>query len=212
MSIPDQRQHWDNLRRRNQPPTTRHGPSSFAQHCAARFTPGSMVLDLGCGPAHDSAYFAGLGHEVVASDFSIAALGPARDLLGDDPGLHFCLLDLAAPLPFRDGSFNVAYARLSLHYFPDQVTRGVFREVRRVLVPDGLLCFACKSPGDPLHGRGRLLEPDMYELKGHVRHFFSPEYARACLDPGFSLIELIERRDDLFGRESAFIEVIARAV
>lgn len=211
MSTDGQRELWNSLRRSNRPPTTRHGPSSFAQQCASRLEPASRVLELGCGPGHDAASFAGRGHTVCATDFSSAALEPARALYDATPGLHFCLLDTAAPLPFRDGAFDAVYANLSLHYFPDRVTKGVFGELRRVLAEGGRLGFACKSTGDPLYGQGRLMEPDMFERNGHLRHFFSPEYARACLAPGFDLVELTERRGELYGSDSAYVEVIARA-
>lgn len=211
MSLPDQRAHWNALRHRSPPPTTRRGPSSFAQHCAARFAPSSTVLELGCGPARDSAYFATYGHTVVATDFSHSAIIPARSVFAGQPRLQFCLLDTAAPLPFRDDTFDAIYARLSLHYFPDQVTRQVFHELRRVLRPGGLLGFVCKSTGDPLYGRGRQLEPDLFELDGHLRHFFSAAYARACLAPDFDLLELHERSGNLYGQPSAYIEVIAHA-
>jgi SAM-dependent methyltransferase len=210
VSLPDQRSHWDALRQRNPPPTTQRGPSSFAQHCATRVSPRSTVLELGCGPARDGAYFATLGHTVVATDFSIAALDPAKSIFADQSGIHFCLLDTAAPLPFPDQSFEAVYARLSLHYFPDQMTRRVFRELHRVLRPEGALCFMCKSTGDPLYGRGRQIEPNMFELEGHIRHFFASDYARSCLDPDFDVIELAERRRDLPGQTPAVIEVIAR--
>jgi SAM-dependent methyltransferase len=213
MSLPDQRAHWDALRRSNVPPTTAHGPSAFAQAFARRLPPASRVLELGCGPGHDSAHFAALGHRVVATDFSIEALRPARAIHGAGAGLSFCLLDLAAPLPFRDATFEAVYARLSLHYFPDRVTRTIVRELRRVLSPGGLLGFVCKTPGDPLYGRGREIEPDMFELKGHLRHFFSTDYAQSCVerDGDFALIQLTERQAPLYGRDSAFVEVIARA-
>jgi SAM-dependent methyltransferase len=213
VSLPDQRAHWDAVRRQTAAPTTAHGPSSFAQAFARRLPATARVLELGCGPGHDSAHFATLGHIVVATDFSIEALRPARAIHGDGPGLSFCLLDLAAPLPFRDAAFDAIYARLSLHYFPDRVTRRIFRELRRVLPPGGVLGFMCKMTGDPLYGRGREIEPDMFELKGHLRHFFSPDYARTCLtrDGDFVLIELTERRDTLYDRDSAFIEVFAQA-
>ena len=211
MTTPDQRALWNALRQRNAPPTTKRGPSSFAQQCAGHFPPGSLVLELGCGPARDSASFATLGHTALATDFSSAALGPARRVYAETSGLHFCLLDLAAPLPVRDATFDAVHARLSLHYFPDRVTRQIFTEVRRVLRAGGLLCFMCKSPGDPLYGQGREVEPDMFELNGHLRHFFSPAYARSCLEPGFAPVSLTEARGKLYGSESAFVEVIARA-
>ena len=140
------------------------------------------------------------------------AVGANRDRHGDVPNLHFAVLDTADPFPFADGVFDAVYAHLSLHYFPDDATRALFREIRRVLRRGGLLGFLCKSVGDPLYGRGREIEPDMFEHQGHVRHFFSEGYAVSCLGPRFEAI-LVERGPDrVYGTGSAFVKVVARAV
>lgn len=112
-------------------------------------------------------------------------------------------------MPFAEDSFDVIYAHLSLHYLPDRETREVFRELRRVLRVGGILAFLCKSTNDPLFGKGTPIEPEMYDFDGHVRHFFSESYARACLDGLFNVIELSTGEEAFYQRDSAYIQVIA---
>lgn len=207
--LPDQRAHWERLRAGQTAPQKRRGPTAFGQRCAALFPPGGVVLELGCGSGKDSAYFASRGHLALATDFSPSALRFARDVYGADPGFHAVQLSIADPLPLRDGAVSVAFANLSLHYFPDALTRRIFAELHRVLTPGGLLCFACKTPADPLHGQGREIEPDMFERDGHLRHFFSADYARSLLAPGFVLADLREFSGERFDMESGFVEVLA---
>src|SRR2546422_160092 len=94
---------------------------------------------------------------------------------------------MTQPFPFHANTFDVVYARLSLHYFTGAQTQQIFREIHRILKPGGLLCFICKSTKDPLYGQGKKIEEDMFELKGHVRHFFSEAYARKCLERGYKI-------------------------
>jgi len=200
-----QREIWEATYELEWPQAAASGPSDFAREAAGLLRRRSRVLELGCGAGVDAAYLAGQGHAVVALDFAEPALRRNRRHWAGVSGLHFVCGDIAAPLPFADGAFGMVYARLSLHYFPDAVTRRCFAEIERVIVESGLLAFMCKSTQDPLYGRGSALEPDMFELD-HVRHFFSEAYARDCLGGRFAIEQLRSRGD---GR-SAFVEVIAR--
>jgi SAM-dependent methyltransferase len=207
----DQRRHWDALYTRDPARRLAADPSPLAAECAALVTPGSLVLELGCGAGRDAAFFARAGHTVCATDFSTVALAANRQREVAPANLCYVVLSTAKPLPFRDATFDAVYARLSLHYFGDAVTRRVFREIRRVLSPGGLLCFLCKSTDDPLYRRGRQIEPAMFELDGHVRHFFSADYARSCLGDDFQVITIECGRETFHEGPSAFVKVIARA-
>ena len=90
-------------------------------------------------------------------------------------------MDSNHPLPFRDNTFDVVYARLSLHYFRDSVTKEIFKEIHRILKPDGRLSFLCKSTGDSFYGKGEEIEKDLFEYEGYMRHFFTENYAKECL-------------------------------
>jgi SAM-dependent methyltransferase len=208
----DQRRHWNTLYARDGARRLPQVPSPFAVECAASFAPGSLVLELGCGSGRDAAYFAERGHTVCATDFSTVALAAARRHQSEQSDVHYVALDSTGPFPFRDTTFAAVYARLSLHYFTDEVTRQVFREIRRVLRRGGPLCFLCKSIDDPLYGLGRQIEPDMFERDGHVRHFFSEAYARSCLGGDFAVVAIESGQAVFRGAPSAFVKVIARAV
>lgn len=183
--------------------------SRFAAETASLVGAGSRLLDLGCGAAADSAFFARAGHRVVAADFAAVILGRDRARAGAMPNLDFALVDMRSGLPFRDGAFDAVYARLSLHYYSDGVTRRLFGEIRRVLRAGGLLAFMCKSTADPLYGQGTEIEPDMFLREGKVRHFFDEAYARACLRGGFHIERIRSGPETVYGSESDVVTVWA---
>lgn len=189
----------------------RAGPSAFARDLAARLPAGAALLELGCGPGADAAFFARAGHRVVALDFATAVIARNRERYRDVPGVSFAVADIGRPLPFAAGTFDAVYARLSLHYFPDAVTRRLFDEMRRVLRPGGLLAFMCKSPADPLYGQGEAIEPDMFLLDGKVRHFFDEAYARELLRDRFRIESLWSGPEETYRQAAAVIKVVARA-
>jgi SAM-dependent methyltransferase len=66
----------------------------------------------------------------------------ARRSLGDRADL--VLANLAEPLPFETGSFDVVVASLVLHYVRDWT--AALRELRRVLSPRGAVVFSTHHP------------------------------------------------------------------
>src|SRR3954452_12963337 len=68
---------------------------------------GRRVLDAGCGTGRTSAWVAGAGAEVVGFDASPEMLRRARERV---PSASFSLADPAEPLPFGNGSFDLAVA------------------------------------------------------------------------------------------------------
>ncbi len=207
-NAPDQRDLW--IAQYGATPNAADRPSAFVEDCLARLPAGSRVLELGCGTGTDAATFARAGHTVVATDFVPAVIATGRERYADLPGLTFEEMRIDAPFPFADGAFDAVYAHLTLHYYPDQQTREIFTEIRRVLVPAGFLMFACKSPADPAWGKGIELEPDMFDFHGKVRHFFSADYARSLLETGFVDIDIREHRGKLYRQRSGWITAIAR--
>lgn len=204
---PDQRALWSRAWERED--GTVSGPSAFFVECAAIVPSGARILELGCGEGEDAAALAALGHHVTATDFVARLIERNRLRHADDSRLEFRPMRIDEPFPFAAGAFDAVYAHLTLHYFTNAVTREIFREIRRVLRPGGLVLFACKSDHDPLYGRGVEIEPDMFELDGKVRHFFSETYARACLGGGFTLDRLDSHTGYLYGTPSAWITAIA---
>lgn len=67
----------------------------------------------------------------------------------------------------------------------------------------------CKSTSDPSCGQGKEIEKDMYEREGRIRHYFSEAYVKECLEGMFHITTLKEEKEDLYGKLSADIKVIA---
>lgn len=208
----DQKQLWDKSHQDGGISHYSLDSNDTAQDVIKIIRPNSKVLDLGCGVGNDSLAFAKAGHTVVATDFSDVAISKNSERFKDIPNLNFEVLDISQPFRFETNSFDVVYARLSLHYFIDEITRKIFNEIYRVLMPNGYFCFVCKSIEDPLYGDGELVEENVFQRKGHMRHFFSEEYAKFLLENKFKIqkIETVAKSYD--GKESVFINVIATAV
>lgn len=186
-------------------------PSAFAATCLPLLAPTARILELGCGGGADAGAFAGAGHTVTATDFVTAVVHANRERLGHLPNLSFETMRIDEPYPYADASFDAVYAHLTLHYFLHDITVAILGEIRRVLMPGGLLLFACKSPADPSHGKGIEIEPDMFDFHGKIRHFFSEEYARTLLAGNYADVEIHAHRGKLYRQRAGWITVVARA-
>lgn len=204
----DQKELWNNAHRDAALKPHSQAQTDFAEAINAVLQPASKLLELGCGEANDSVYFAAQGHDVTATDFSDVVIAQHQAAYSQ-PNLHFEQLDIGQPFPYADATFDAVYARLSLHYFTDAVTRQAFAEIARVLKPGGKLCFMCKSVDDRLYGKGIEIEPNMFELDGHVRHFFSVEYAAGLLTKDFTSDSIETGQEEMYGKVSGFVKVIA---
>jgi SAM-dependent methyltransferase len=104
--------------------------------------PPFVVLDFGCGPGRDLAYFQSLGHEAVGLDGSARFVDMARAATGCEV-LHQSFLRLSLPA----ARFHGIFANASLFHVPTQELPRVLRELRRSLVPRGVLF--CSNPRGP---------------------------------------------------------------
>lgn len=117
---------------------------------AAGDVQGLRVLDAGCGPGVLAAALIARGAAVTGIDLSRALLAIARERLG--PGVPLHQADLAQPLDFPDGSFDLIVSSLVMHYLEDW--EPALREFRRVLTTDGRLVFSTHHPFADLRDSG----------------------------------------------------------
>lgn len=205
----DQKSHWNNAHKEQWLRSHSSTQTKYAEEVNAVIKSNSKILELGCGEGNDSIYFATQGHSVVATDFSDIVISQNSEKYTHS-NLDFMELDISQPFRFEDETFDVVYARLSLHYFTNEQTSSIFREIRRVLKNGGTLHFMCKSVDDSIYGKGAMIEADMYELDGHIRHFFSKDYVRKLLlDNGYGNIEIVSGVEKIYERISAFIKASA---
>lgn len=207
----NQKQHWEELHKKGSVDHELNIATEFAKEVNDYINPNSSILELGCGVGNDSFYFSQQGHKALGTDFSEVAIDQDKKRYNNG-NLTFKVMDISLPIPFIDNEFDVVYARLSLHYFSNEATKAIFKELHRILKPNGYLCFICKSTHDPLYGAGTEIEKDMYEKNGHVRHFFNEEYVKLCLGNNFSIHKIQEDKGELYGNTSAFIKVIANNI
>ena len=136
---------------------------SFRQDFAESL-PGKRLLDAGCGPGRDAHFFAGLGFEVTAFDYSEAMIDAAQAAsIGPNPP-RFQVLDLRAiGEAFPEYSFDGAWVCASLLHIPELEVPGVLAGLRRVLTVGGRAMISIKEgpQGAALvteHKHGRVLQ------------------------------------------------------
>jgi len=146
---------------------------------------GRPVWDFGCGPGNTSEYLKSLGLEISGLDLSEKILEQAKTL---HPGIRFQrgnILDLA----FDDDSIAGVVAFYAIVHFTEEQVGTAFREVFRVLRPDGLFLFTYHIGGGRIHldeFLGRKIDIDFM--------LFRPDFISRCLkDCGFDKAETIER-------------------
>lgn len=206
-----QKSYWDNLHKIGKVDHYTDELSSFAEKVNDIIPQNSKILELGCGVGDDSYYFAKEGHRILATDVSDLAIEKNKKRF-QHKNLTFKDLNIENLRSIPNDKFDVIYARLSLHYFTDAVTKKIFKEISRILKTGGHFCFVVKSPQDIKYGKGTEIEKDMYNDNGHIRHFFSEEYAKECLGNEFEVATIQSGEEKFYKEISAFVSVIGRKI
>ena len=146
---------------------------------AERVRPLGRACDLGCGPGHVAGYLAERGVEVFGIDLSPGLVEEGRRLF---PALEFNVGNMLA-LPLGNGSLGGVAAFYSLIHLSADERLQVLAEIRRVLVPRGLLLVAFHVGRETIH---------FEEWWGHAVsldfHFLDPVKIRQDLEAtGFSV-------------------------
>lgn len=204
----NQQGHWDAIHSKGNLGIDSYSPE--AAEILPKVSGKNTLLEVGTGRGFDAEYFAANGFEVLATDFSQAAIKSAANRNQGKSNLQFKQLDTLNLEELLPRKFDVIYSRLALHYFSDEDTRKIIEVIYQLLSDNGLFIFICKSTSDPLYGKGELLEKNMYILDGHVRHFFDEEYIKDLLQGKFEIKEFKSGEEEFYGKKSAFVKVVAR--
>ena len=92
------------------------------------------ILDFGCGPGRDIAYFKSLGHRPVGLDGSKEFCEMAREYTSCEI-LHQQFLALSLP----EAGFDGVFANASLFHVPSQELPSVLSTLHKALRPSGIL-------------------------------------------------------------------------
>jgi SAM-dependent methyltransferase len=105
---------------------------------------GKDVVELGCGTAYCSAWFARRGARPVGIDLSEAQLATARELQAEH-GLEFPLIHASGEsVPLPDASFDMAFSEYGAALWAEP--RAWLSQAARLLRPGGWLVFLTNSP------------------------------------------------------------------
>ncbi|HEY1965577.1 MAG TPA: class I SAM-dependent methyltransferase [Acidobacteriaceae bacterium] len=114
---------------------------------AARIKGKGDVCDMGCGPGHVARHLHDAGATVFGLDLSAGMLQQARELNPDIAFRHGNMLALDLP----DASLAGITAFYAVVNLPKASLPQVFREMARVLQPDGLLLLGHHVGDETLH-------------------------------------------------------------
>jgi 2-polyprenyl-3-methyl-5-hydroxy-6-metoxy-1,4-benzoquinol methylase len=111
-------------------------------------SPGSAVLDLGCGTGELARELAGRGYRVTGTDISAEMLGRARATAGRGE-LEWLQLDSRwRTLPCGPGTFDIVVAGSVLEYVEEPY--AVLGECARVLAPGGIVLLTVPDVRHPV--------------------------------------------------------------
>ncbi len=159
-------------------------PQDFAAH-AATLAPGTRILIPGCGSAYEALFLAERGFDVVAIDFSPAAVEAARRQLG-----RFAeVAQLADFFAFEPGkAFDVIYERAFLCALPPKMWPGYPGRCAELLRPGGTIAgywFFADTPRGPPFGTS----------KAALRALMGPRFARIGDKPVQDSIEVFRGKE-----------------
>ncbi len=102
----------------------------------------ARILDVGCGPGEDTAYFAKLGFDVVAIDLSEKMIEIARQKA---PAAKFVQIDMRHYTD-EPASFDGIWAAYSFLHIHRDDAKAVLENFARLLKSEGLLVLAVHAP------------------------------------------------------------------
>lgn len=113
--------------------------AALGDRVLGRFSVPPRILDVGCGPGRDMAWFEARGATVVGIDISSRMLELARARCAGEL-VAMDMRQLALP----DASFDVVWSIASLLHLPKADAIKALREFRRVVKADGVVAVAVK--------------------------------------------------------------------
>ncbi len=162
-------------------PLDRHFLNRFAESTRGR----GLVADLGCGPGHVARYLHEQGVAVVGIDLSPEMIDVAKSL---NPNLDFRVGDMRS-LDLPDASLGGIVAFYSIVHFAPSELGAIFREMRRVLAPDGLALVSFHIGEEVVHVEDLYGAPVFLDFQLHV----PGDVVQALGSADLVVIESIER-------------------
>lgn len=153
-------------------------PSSFAKLCGEWISRDNAVaveetklVDLGCGTARDSRYFASLGINVIGVDQAQSTIDKNNQKRG--PKETYILGDFCHIVDKGCSQLDFLYSRFSIHSVSKQDASDLFKWAAAQMKVGGKFFIEARSIKDPLFAKGTpdpAGNPDA-SICGHYRRF-----------------------------------------
>lgn len=102
-------------------------------------SPGNLVLEVGCGSAHDSSHLSLDNRHLVSLDLSKHAIDAAKKIRSHLNGKNQIVRGDVQNLPFKDQIFDLVFSSGLMHTFQDKGLGKAMNEQKRVLRKEGFL-------------------------------------------------------------------------
>lgn len=168
----------------------------------------NVILDLGCGSGGDTLYLHERNYKVISCDYSDEALEIVKKYI---PNSNPLKLDITKKLPFKDNSFKLVIADLSLHYFNSKTTRSIILELKRILTSHGYLLLRLNSILDTNYGalEGIEIEKHYYYCKTGYKRFFDEKDIMEFFYT-WDILKIKERSIIRYGNKKILYEVLVK--
>ncbi|MGM0599668.1 MAG: methyltransferase domain-containing protein [Candidatus Rifleibacteriota bacterium] len=118
------------------------------------------ILDLGCGEGRNSLYLSQVGYNIIGLDFSLKAVKVMNNNFFEESLKGHAINADARNLPLRNSSIDGILAHHLLDHLDKAGLESAFKEVYRILKPEGVMLFTMDSFSESLNEPGAVSKDD----------------------------------------------------
>jgi len=167
------------------------------------------ILEIWCWVGYDSKFFEEKWANVTAIDFSDYIINENKKLFSSSR-INFIELDTEDIWEYQfNKTFDLIFARLSLHYFNNKTTEKILHYIYKLLNNNWYLYFIVKSTNDKKYWIGEEIDKNIFLDKWHIIHLFDKEEIQSLLD-NFKIITIEEEKSEK--RNACFWKVICQKI
>lgn len=125
--------------------------------CNAAPPKACRILDIGCGTGK-------YGAELTRKNFSVVGIDKSPDQIKEAEKVIPAYVGSACELPFPDNSFDMCLMIMMLHQLTQKERESAFKEIDRILRPNGMLIIKTASHDDIRYRLSSIYFPSAYDL------------------------------------------------
>lgn len=192
----NQKEHWNSVFS-GDPSYFGDSPSLFCTRCIdmMKTSKCTSVLELGSGQGRDTKYLVDSGMKVIAIDYSETACNQLQNSFGN--GIVMMQADLREGIDLPRASVDACFSHMLLTMdFTDEQLFRLMADLKKVVVPGGLIMFSVRNQRDPGFEKGENIHGSVWESgKGFAVRYYSESDVRRFSE-GFTVESITECSED----------------